>query len=141
MNYIWSKKSLLEFIEKSINSVVKEKDYIFSDLFAGTWIVGRYFKEKGHRVIANDLQYYSYVLNRNYIWNHKILSFSWLEKEIPELFVTDLHNTKNVVLDYLNELKWKKGFIYNKLFSKLNKRRGIWKNVFYWWKCFKMWWS
>ena len=112
MNYIWSKKSLLEFLEKSVSSVVKEKDYIFSDLFAGTGIVGRYFKEKGHKVIANDLQYYSYVLNRNYIWNHKVLSFSGLEKEIPELFVSDLHNTKNVVLDYLNKLKWKKGFIY-----------------------------
>jgi adenine-specific DNA methylase len=36
MNYIGSKKSLLEFLEKSINSVVKEKNYTFSDLFAGT---------------------------------------------------------------------------------------------------------
>ena len=108
MNYIGSKKSLLEFIEKSINSVVKEKNYIFSDLFAGTWIVGRFFKEKWHKVIANDLQYYSFVLNKNYIENHKILSFSWLEEEIPELFVSDLHNAKNVVLDYLNNLEWKK---------------------------------
>jgi len=112
MNYIWSKKSLLEFIEKSINSVVKEKDYIFSNLFAGTGIVGRYFKEKWHRVIANDLQYYSFVLNRNYIWNHKILWFFGLQKEIPELFVSDLHSTTDLVLDYLNNLKWKKGFIY-----------------------------
>ena len=112
MNYIGSKKSLLEFIEKSINSVVKEKNYIFSDLFAGTWIVGRFFKEKGHKVIANDLQYYSFVLNKNYIENHKVLSFWALQNEIPELFVSDLHNTKNVVLDYLNNLEWKKWFIY-----------------------------
>jgi adenine-specific DNA methylase len=34
MNYIGSKKSLLEFLETSINSVVKEKKYTFSDLFA-----------------------------------------------------------------------------------------------------------
>gem|GEM_PF-5451188 len=34
MNYIGSKKSLLEFLETSINSIVKEKNYIFSDLFA-----------------------------------------------------------------------------------------------------------
>ena len=34
MNYIGSKKSLLEFIEESIAKVVSEKDYKFSDLFA-----------------------------------------------------------------------------------------------------------
>ena len=91
---------------------MKEKDYIFSDLFAGTWIVGRYFKEKWHRVIANDLQYYSFVLNRNYIWNHTDLYFSNLYSEIPELLVWNVNNYKEIVLDYLNNLKWKKGFIY-----------------------------
>ena len=59
MNYIWSKKSLLDFLYNSIISVVKRKDFTFSDLFAGTGIVWRYFKEKWHQVIANDLQYYS----------------------------------------------------------------------------------
>ena len=103
MNYIGSKKSLLEFIESWINEIVWEKNYTFSDLFAWTWIVWRYFKEKWHKVIANDLQYYSFVLNKNYIWNHKVLNFNWLQNEIPELFVTDLHNTKNIVLNYLNK--------------------------------------
>jgi len=74
--------------------------------------VGRYFKEKGHKVIANDLQYYSFVLNRNYIWNHTDLYFSGLLKEIPELLVWDVNSYKEIVLDYLNSLKWKKGFIY-----------------------------
>ena len=86
MNYIGSKKSLLEFLEKSINSVVKEKNYIFSDLFAWTGIVWRFFKEKWHKIIANDLQYYSFVLNKNYIENHKVLPFYGLQEEIPELF-------------------------------------------------------
>ncbi len=121
MNYIGSKKSLLEFLETSINSIVKEKNYIFSDLFAWTWIVGRFFKEKWHKVIANDLQYYSFVLNKNYIENHKVLSFNWLIEEIPELFTSDLHNTKNLVLDYLNNLNWKKGFIYKNYSPKWTK--------------------
>lgn len=121
MNYIGSKKSLLEFIEKSIWKVVKEKNYIFSDLFAWTWIVWRYFKEKWHKVIANDLQYYSFVLNRNYIWNHKVLWFFGLQEEIPELFVADLHDTKNIVLDYLNNLPWEKGFIYKNYSLKWTK--------------------
>jgi len=131
MNYIWSKKSLLEFLEVSINSIVKEKNYIFSDLFAWTWIVWRYFKEKWHRVIANDLQYYSFVLNKNYIWNHKILSCFDLQKEIPELFVTDLHNNQNLVLKYLDNLKWKKWFIY--------KNYSVWWTE--WWEFERMYFS
>jgi adenine-specific DNA-methyltransferase len=57
----------LQFLKESIEKVVPTTDYTFSDLFAGTGIVGRYFKKKGHKVIANDWQYYSYVLNRHYI--------------------------------------------------------------------------
>jgi adenine-specific DNA-methyltransferase len=54
------------------------------------------------------MQYYSYVLNKNYIENHKPLAFYGLQEEIPELFVSDLHNTKNLVLNYLDKLKAKK---------------------------------
>ena len=78
MNYIGSKLSLLEFLEESINKVVDKNCNIFCDLFAGTGIVGTYFKKKGFKIIANDIQYYSYVLNRHYIGNHKELSFSKL---------------------------------------------------------------
>ncbi len=113
MNYIGSKKSLIDFLYHKINSVITEKDYVFSDLFAGTWIVGRYFKEKGHRVIANDLQYYSYVLNRNYIWNHSDLYFRELYREIPELLVWNVNSYKSIVLEYLNTIAGMKGFIYS----------------------------
>ena len=123
MNYIWSKKSLLEFIEKSIWKVVKEKDYIFSDLFAGTWIVWRYFKEKWHSVIANDLQYYSFVVNKNYIENHKPLEFSWLFELISDLEDTEILERKDLVLSHLDSIKNKKGFIY--------------KNYSFWWTKWK----
>lgn len=112
MNYIWSKKSLLEFLEQSISKIVKNKNYTFSDLFAWTGIVGRYFKAKGHKVIANDLQYYSYVLNKNYIGNHSDLYFSNLTKEIPALLLGTIETYKHIVLEYLDALPGKKGFIY-----------------------------
>lgn len=112
MNYIWSKKSLLEFIENSIAQVVDRPDYTFSDLFAGTGIVGRFFKQKGHKVIANDLQYYSYVLNQNYIGNHTDLYFSGLISEIPELLGWTVENYKQIVIDYLDQLDGVSGFIY-----------------------------
>src|SRR3989338_5314707 len=89
MNYIGSKLSLLEFLEESINKVVGKNCDTFCDLFAGTGIVGRYFKTKGYKIIANDIQYYSYVLNR-----------------------IDVKNRKIFVCDYLSDLKGVKGFIY-----------------------------
>lgn len=46
MNYIGSKLSLLEFLENSINEVTKNDCNVFCDLFAGTGIVGSYFKKK-----------------------------------------------------------------------------------------------
>ena len=84
MNYIGSKLSLLEFLEGSINKVVDKNCDTFCDLFAGTGIVGSYFKRKGYKIIANDIQYYSYVLNRHYIGNHKELNFAKLTKRNPQ---------------------------------------------------------
>lgn len=112
MNYIGSKLSLLEFLEDSINKVVDKNCDTFCDLFAGTGIVGSYFKKKGYKIIANDIQYYSYVLNRHYVGNHKELTFAKLNKEIPELKNIEAKNRKKAVCDYLSQLKGKKGFIY-----------------------------
>ncbi len=113
MNYIWSKKSLLDFLYNSITSVVKRKDFVFSDLFAWTWIVWSFFKQKWNQIIANDIQYYSFVLNRNYIWNHKPIYFYWLESEIKNLSnFSKWEDRVKVILEYLNNLDWKKGFIY-----------------------------
>ncbi|MDO8609104.1 MAG: DNA adenine methylase, partial [bacterium] len=112
MNYIGSKLSLLRFLEESINKVVDKNCDTFCDLFAGTGIVGRYFKTKGYKIIANDIQYYSYVLNRHYIGNHKELSFSKLVKELSELKNIEIKNRKIFVCNYLSDLKGVKGFIY-----------------------------
>ena len=113
MNYIGSKLSLLEFLKESIDKVVTSKEYVFSDLFAGTWIVWRYFKEKWHKIIANDLQFYSYVLNRNYIWNNKELEFNGLENIIPELKSFSIPERKNIVCKYLESLPWKEWYVYS----------------------------
>ena len=71
MNYIGSKYSLLPFLESTIEGVAggQGKNRVFADLFAGTGVVGAAFKEKGFQVIANDIQYYAYVLNRHLIEN------------------------------------------------------------------------
>lgn len=95
MNYIGSKYSLLDFLETTIETVTGYKDgddFVFADLFAGTGIVGQTYKAKGCTVISNDIQYYSYVLNKHYIEN------------IPELDTS--------LLETLNNLAPAQGFIY-----------------------------
>lgn len=72
MNYIGSKLSLIPFIRTAVENYVgiDLSDKVFCDLFAGTGVVGRSFKSRVRKVISNDWEYYSYVLNRNYIGNH-----------------------------------------------------------------------
>jgi adenine-specific DNA-methyltransferase len=72
MNYIGSKFKLLNFVRDTIHRVAGKDltQKVFCDLFAGTGIVGRTFKTETKKVIANDFEYYSYVLNKNSIENH-----------------------------------------------------------------------
>lgn len=96
MNYIGSKRSLIDFIQETIlnEADIKEReDLVFADLFAGTGIVGATFRERNFKVIANDIQYYSYVLNK-----HLLQSDSEIEEDL---------------LNYLNSLEGVEGFIYN----------------------------
>ena len=94
MNYIGSKYSLMDFLTEAITSVVGENadSRSFADLFAGTGVVGSTFKQKGYNIIANDIQYYSYVLNKHLIGNK------------PPI--------KAEQVDYLNALKGTEGFVY-----------------------------
>lgn len=113
MNYIGSKLSLLHFIDKSISKIVNDNSLVFCDLFAGTGAVGAHFKKKGYKIIANDIQYYSFVLNKNYIGNHRQLAFKKLVFQIPKLKETKLENKKDIVCRYLTNLKGIEGFIFN----------------------------
>lgn len=118
MNYIGSKYTLNSFIEKTIKEILtlnhdkrEWKELVFADLFAGTGVVGENFKKLGCTVISNDIQYYSYCKIRASILNNEDLKFKKLEKLYPEL--KDIKNKKEYVLEKLNSLERKKGFIYN----------------------------
>jgi adenine-specific DNA-methyltransferase len=96
VNYIGSKYKLSDFISSSVKSIVGEdlSDKIFCDLFAGTGVVGRNFKKEVKKVISNDMEFYSYVLNKNYIENHEFLD--------NEIYIKEL-----------NETNGEEGFIFN----------------------------
>ena len=96
MNYIGSKYKLSDFLRTTIHAVAGKdlSDKVFCDIFAGTGIVGRAFKSEVKTIIANDFEYYSYVLNKNYIENHQPL---------PE---------KVKYIEDLNKIESIEGFIY-----------------------------
>lgn len=84
----------MDFLTTTIADVAgtNNNGKVFADLFAGTGVVGKTFKEQGYRVISNDIQYYSYVLNKHLIEN------------VPPLSVD--------IVDSLNQLSGTEGFIY-----------------------------
>ena len=54
INYIGSKKSLLEKIESVLKQNIKLKsNLVFGDLFSGTGVVGEYFNQKYGMQITN----------------------------------------------------------------------------------------
>ena len=114
LNYIGSKLSLLDFIHFIVNKEIKENISVVGDLFAGTGIVGQSFKRKGYKIIANDIQYYSFVLNKKFLTNNDFVRFEGLVNEIPNLSNYEKKERILHVLNYLNNLKErKKGFIFD----------------------------
>lgn len=104
MNYIGSKFSLIDFLESSINETLtkcKEKrppsEMVFADLFAGTGIVSSAFKKQGYSIIANDIQYYSYVTLKHLVENNG---------NLDEMRCLQL-------IDELNQMNGEEGFIYS----------------------------
>lgn len=128
MNYIGSKHSLLDFIEKTILDFLPadfgqaERDgvpMVFCDMFAGTSAVGRHFKRLGYNIISNDLQYYSYVLAKHYIENSQEPAFTGLRQEgIDDPFV------------FLDSIEGKKGFIYEN-YSAEGTRNGEFERLYF----------
>jgi adenine-specific DNA-methyltransferase len=130
MNYIGSKFSLLDFLETSIRKVVDESCKVFCDLFAGTGAVGTHFKKLGYQIIANDLQYYSYVLNRHYIGNHRPLLFNGLKDIIPRQHRTLFESQLHAVCDYLSYLEGVEGFVYNNYAPTGSSKNGTQRQFF-----------
>ena len=105
ITYIGNKRSLLSFIGQAVE-VVKEKlgkdklDIV--DIFSGSGIVSRYLKQYSSKLIANDLEEYSYVLNECYLSNKNEINMdeviSWynylkenINKELKGGFITDMY--------------------------------------------------
>ncbi|MEE2754150.1 MAG: DNA adenine methylase, partial [Candidatus Latescibacterota bacterium] len=82
MNYIGRKFSLLGFLEEGVTSFVDNDATRILDVFAGTGTVGWHFKQAGFTVVANDIQYYAYCLNRAFVGLNRPPTFNRLRDVI-----------------------------------------------------------
>ena len=94
ITYIGNKRSLLSFIgegvEKVQKSLNKDKLKIF-DVFSGSGIVSRYLKQYSEKLIVNDLEKYSEIINLCYLSNYSEIDFAEL-KEIYRNIIFKLEN-------------------------------------------------
>ncbi len=114
VNYIGSKHSLLPFLESVFDRICDGNERVLCDIFAGTGAVGRLFKRKGLRIIANDLQYYAYALNKAYIEISRTPVFVELRRRFARQIEPHRQSGDSSlenVLRFLNHLPRKKGFI------------------------------
>jgi adenine-specific DNA-methyltransferase len=102
ITYIGNKRGLLPFIADGINKVLLHlnKNTITSfDVFSGSGIVARYLKNYSSKIIVNDLEKYSEVINNCYLSN------------FSEINMQELLALYNKLLNQLEEEKLEEGFI------------------------------
>ncbi|UUF10463.1 Dam family site-specific DNA-(adenine-N6)-methyltransferase [Turicibacter bilis] len=78
MRYIGSKANLLANIEQLLNDNKIGNEQTFLDVFAGTNVVGDYFK-KDYKIYSNDLLYFSFINAKAKIENNSNLKFEKLK--------------------------------------------------------------
>jgi adenine-specific DNA-methyltransferase len=83
ITYLGNKRALLDFIGEGIKKVQeklhKNKLRMF-DVFSGSGIVARYFKQFSDLLIVNDLEKYSTIINSCYLSNEDELDIPLLRK-------------------------------------------------------------
>ncbi|MDR0522038.1 MAG: DNA adenine methylase [Planctomycetaceae bacterium] len=107
---IGNKRSLLQFITKGINIVRKKlgKDKLdIFDVFSGSGVVARFFKQYADNLFVNDLEKYSTMTNECYLANTSDINIAELQNvyqclistintnPLQEGFITELYSPKD----------------------------------------------
>ena len=104
ITYIGNKRALLGFIGNGIRKVQeklqKNKLKTF-DVFSGSGIVARYFKQFSELLIANDLEKYSALINECYLSNQNELDFPLLREYYQEIIAK---SNKGLIKGIISEL-------------------------------------
>ena len=104
ITYIGNKRSLLDFIGDGIKKVQKKlnKDMLKTfDVFSGSGIVARYFKQFSELLITNDLEKYSTIINECYLSNENEINTFALRKYYFEVIEEIEKNLKKGIISKL----------------------------------------
>lgn len=95
--YLGSKFKLLNFLEDKILKNTGNNLGTFCDIFSGTGVVANHFRKYAEKIIANDILYSNYVINKVFLNStKKNVSLKKIEEKIEEL----------------NKIKPKKGYCF-----------------------------
>ena len=86
ITYLGNKRTLIYKIEEEVKLISKylhKEKLICADLFSGSGIVARMLKKYASKIIVNDLENYSYVINACYLTN---------KEEYPKKLCNELRN-------------------------------------------------
>lgn len=100
MRFIGGKTLIIPYILELIKEKTIDVKSI-SDVFAGSGVVSREFKNLGYDVISNDLMYFSYVLLRGTVGINSKLEFKNLNISNPIEYLNNL-NLQNINLHLEN---------------------------------------
>ena len=104
ITYIGNKRSLLDFIGNGIQKIQKRlqknKLKIF-DVFSGSGVTARYFKQFSDLLIVNDLEKYSAVINECYLSNENELNITMLNNYYKELITETNKGLKKGIISEL----------------------------------------
>lgn len=94
ITYIGNKRSLLSFIGTALNAVKEDlgKDKLdIVDIFSGSGVVSRFFKQHAKTLYSNDLEDYCYTINKCYLANQSRVDHNKLSSYY-HLIVNELNN-------------------------------------------------
>ena len=101
ITYIGNKRALLDFIGNGIRKVQKElnkgKLKMF-DVFSGSGVIARYFKQFSDLLIVNDLENYSRVINECYLSNEKEINILLLKEYYDGITENLKHGLKRGII-------------------------------------------
>ena len=105
ITYLGNKRKLLGFINDSVEEIKgklgKERLTIF-DGFSGSGATSRLFKYHAEKLYINDLEQYSYIVNKCYLANKSEIDLDYIQKTINWLNETAQNNLKTDGFIYKN---------------------------------------
>ncbi|MDR0558193.1 MAG: DNA adenine methylase [Treponema sp.] len=95
ITYIGNKRSLMKFIERGVYLVQKKlgksKLTVF-DVFSGSGVVARRFKQYASRLLVNDMERYAALINSCYLTNASDINMSFLKKSHHDIISAVTNN-------------------------------------------------